>query len=122
MAKVILIVIWILAIAGFFIAPESGLAGIARWVFWILLAAHAVECVIFREKLRAAPGSLASNSRVRWSLACCTYRRSRSPAPRATEGDRVSATCVVLECGSYGVLTHVSGRSAETRYYPAPGT
>ncbi len=61
MAKVILIVIWILAIAGFFIAPESGLAGIARWVFWILLAAHAVECVIFRAKLRAAPGSMASN-------------------------------------------------------------
>lgn len=61
MAKVILIVIWVLAIAGFFIAPESGAAGIARWVFWILLAAHGVECVIFREKLRAAPGSMASN-------------------------------------------------------------
>ena len=60
MAKAILIVIWVLAIAGFFIAPESGLATIARWVFWILLGAHVVECVIFREKLSAAPGSMGS--------------------------------------------------------------
>ena len=60
MAKGILIIIWVLAISGFFIASGSGLAGIARWVFWILLAAHVVECVVFREKLRAAPGSMGS--------------------------------------------------------------
>ncbi|MFP8873271.1 MAG: hypothetical protein VCB42_01765 [Myxococcota bacterium] len=60
MAKGILIVVWVLAIAGFFVAPETGLASIARWVFWILLGAHVIECIVFREKVNAAPGSMAS--------------------------------------------------------------
>ena len=60
MAKGILIVVWVLAIAGFFVAPESGLAGIARWVFWIMLGAHVIECIVFRAKVNAAPGSMGS--------------------------------------------------------------
>ncbi len=61
MAKKLLIVVWILAIAAFFVAPDSTLSTIGRWVFWIMLVAHAVESFVYREKLRAAPGSMASN-------------------------------------------------------------
>ena len=50
MAKGILIVVWVLAIAGFFVAPETGLASIARWVFWIMLGAHVIEFIVFRQK------------------------------------------------------------------------
>ena len=60
MAKGILIVVWVLAIAGFFVVPESGLAGIARWVFWIMLGAHVIEFIVFRQKINAAPGSMGS--------------------------------------------------------------
>ena len=61
MARVGLVVVWILTIAAFFVDPESTLSTIGRWVFWLILVAHVAEAFVFREKLRAAPGSLASN-------------------------------------------------------------
>ena len=61
MARCALIVVWALAIAAFFVDPESTLSTIGRWVFWLILIAHAGEAFVFREKLRAAPGSMASH-------------------------------------------------------------
>ena len=61
MAKCALILVWVLAIAAFFVDPESTLSTIGQWVFWLMLIAHVGEALFFREKLRAAPGSMASN-------------------------------------------------------------
>jgi uncharacterized protein YhhL (DUF1145 family) len=53
--------LWLISLAGFIIAPNSSLAGYGRLLFWVLLAAHVVECAVFLPKLRAAGGSLASH-------------------------------------------------------------
>ena len=34
---------------------------VGRFVFWILVVVHAVECVVFLPRLRAAGGSLGSH-------------------------------------------------------------
>jgi len=61
LARCALIVVWALAIAAFFVDPGSTLSTIGRWVFWLMLFTHVAEAFVFREKLRAAPGSMASN-------------------------------------------------------------
>ena len=61
MAKSALILFWALTITAFFVDPESTLSTIGQWIFWLMLIAHAVEFFVFREKLRTAQGSMASN-------------------------------------------------------------
>ena len=61
MAKCALVVVWAVSIASFFVTSDGWFPFIGKGVFWLLLIAHAVEAVVFREKLSAAPGSMASN-------------------------------------------------------------
>ena len=58
--KLAVLVIWLLCGAAFFVG-DSTLATVGRWVFWILVAAHVVECAVFLPVLRKAPGSLGGN-------------------------------------------------------------
>jgi hypothetical protein len=60
-AKAALGVIWVLCAASFLVGGESSAAGVGRLLFFVLLAAHAVECVFFLPKLRAAPGGLGGH-------------------------------------------------------------
>jgi len=59
--KIGVLATWLVAAAGFFVAPESTLAGLGRALFWFLLVVHVIECVVFLPKLRRAPGSLAGH-------------------------------------------------------------
>ncbi len=61
MPKVVLGLVWIWAFASFFVAPDSGLSAIGRIVFWVMLVAHAIECVVFLPKFRKAGGPLPSH-------------------------------------------------------------
>ena len=55
--KPALIVLWIACFVSLFL-PESSLVVWGQRLFWGLLIVHAIECVVFLPKLRAAGGSL----------------------------------------------------------------
>lgn len=59
MLKGILIGLWIACAAAFALPDDSLWATPGRWLFAGLLVVHAVECVAFLPRLRAAGGSLA---------------------------------------------------------------
>jgi hypothetical protein len=58
--KNLVIVLWIVCIACFFL-PASGITLAGQRLFWGLVIVHAVECVVFLPKLRRAGGSLANH-------------------------------------------------------------
>lgn len=61
LAKALVGAAWLFAVGSFFVSAESTAAGYGRLLFWLLLLVHAVECVVFLPRLRAARGSLAAN-------------------------------------------------------------
>ena len=60
-AKAAVAVVWVLCVASFFVATGSGVAGFGRLLFFVLLVVHAVECVVFLPRLRAAGGDLGGH-------------------------------------------------------------
>lgn len=56
--RIVLLVIWLLALAAVVLPIVHPLATVGRWLFWLLLAAHLIECAVFWPRLRKAPGSL----------------------------------------------------------------
>jgi uncharacterized protein YhhL (DUF1145 family) len=60
-AKVALLIVWLLCGAGFVLAPDSTLASWARYGFWLMLAAHVLECALFFPRFKRAPGSLMTH-------------------------------------------------------------
>jgi uncharacterized protein YhhL (DUF1145 family) len=52
--------IWILCAMSFFAPPSPGSIR-AQYLFFGLLIAHGAECLVFRRRIRAAGGSLASH-------------------------------------------------------------
>ncbi len=59
-AKTAVAVIWVLCLAAF-VGGDARIASFGRMLFFVLLVAHAVECVFFLPKLRAARGDLGSH-------------------------------------------------------------
>lgn len=59
--RIALLVVWLLALAAVLIPGTALMFTLGRWLFWILIVAHAIECVLFFSRLRKAPGSLAGN-------------------------------------------------------------
>jgi uncharacterized protein YhhL (DUF1145 family) len=57
--KVVVGIVWVYCALCFF-APLP-LAGTGRLLFWGLLIIHAVECVVFLPRMRAAGGSLGQH-------------------------------------------------------------
>ena len=51
-AKWALGVLWLFAVASFFMPAGSGARSFGQLVFWLMLVAHAFECVIFWRILR----------------------------------------------------------------------
>jgi uncharacterized protein YhhL (DUF1145 family) len=45
------------AFAAFFVDSSHGLFALLRVIFWLILAAHAIEAAVSLPRLRAAPGS-----------------------------------------------------------------
>jgi len=56
-ARIVLLVVWLLALATVLLPIVHPLANVGRWLFWVLLFAHLIECVLYWPRLRAAPGS-----------------------------------------------------------------
>ena len=50
--------IWLFSIVGYLVAGGSTVSTAAAVMFWFLVVAHAVECIIFYPRMRAAGGSL----------------------------------------------------------------
>ena len=57
-ARIGVLVVWGLALASFLL-PAGLLRTVGFWLFWLMAIVHAVECVVFLPRLRAAGGSLA---------------------------------------------------------------
>lgn len=55
--RIVLLVVWLLALTAVVLPIVHPLASVGRWVFWLLLGAHVIECAVFWPRLRAAPGS-----------------------------------------------------------------
>jgi uncharacterized protein YhhL (DUF1145 family) len=55
--RIALLVVWLLALAAVVVPIVHPLATAGRWLFWVLLVAHAIECLVFWPRLRTAPGS-----------------------------------------------------------------
>ena len=51
-------VLWLWGLASFFVAPDSTVSWLGRFLFWILAVVHAIECVVFRSRLRQGEGGL----------------------------------------------------------------
>lgn len=58
--KIALVLVWIVCAAAF-VVPEAAWTVPARRLFFALIVVHAVECVAFLPRLRAAGGSLAQH-------------------------------------------------------------
>ena len=54
---------WAFGMLSFLAPAPGGLLGFGRTIFWVLVVAHAIECLVFLPRLRRAPGSLASHLR-----------------------------------------------------------
>lgn len=61
MAKMAVIVAWLLGFGALFLTPGSTPAVLGGWLLGILAVVHAVECVVFLPRLRRARGSLPSH-------------------------------------------------------------
>jgi len=59
--RIALSLIWLFAIACFFMGGDAIWAVAGRAVFWIMAAVHVVECLVFLPRMRAAGGSLPSH-------------------------------------------------------------
>lgn len=57
--KIVVGVAWLFGLLSLLMGGGT-LWAVGRVVFWILVVVHAVECVVFLPRLRAAGGSLAS--------------------------------------------------------------
>lgn len=60
-AKTALVVAWLLCAAGFVIAPGSTVATFARYAFWLMLAAHVIEYLLFFQRIQRAPGGFLAH-------------------------------------------------------------
>lgn len=56
-AKIVVLIAWVWGVLSLF-GVGGGLAEWGSRVFWFMLIAHVVECVVFLPKLRQLPGSL----------------------------------------------------------------
>jgi len=50
--------VWVFAIVGTLMGEGSTMSKVATGTLWFLVIAHALECVIFSSRIRAAGGSL----------------------------------------------------------------
>jgi uncharacterized protein YhhL (DUF1145 family) len=57
-AKMVVLAAWAYGLISLFVAPGSAVTDWGRRIFWVLLIAHAIECVIFLPMMRKLPGSL----------------------------------------------------------------
>lgn len=61
LTRIALLVAWLLLLATVLLPGTTWMYTLGRWLFWALIVAHAIECVLFFSRLRKAPGSLAGN-------------------------------------------------------------
>jgi len=57
--KLLLLGVWLLCVVAVLAGGGGWFLALCRVVFWVMLAVHAIECVVFLGRLRRAPGPLA---------------------------------------------------------------
>ncbi|WP_101757365.1 DUF1145 domain-containing protein [Oceanicoccus sp. KOV_DT_Chl] len=57
MVKLIVIAVWAVCVASFFVAMPGPLNTIFYWVTLFLLVAHTIECVVFAKRVMKAEGN-----------------------------------------------------------------
>jgi len=60
-AKVVVVIVWLLFLSCFFVATTSTVSFLGRLGFWLMAVTHVVECAVFLPRLRSAPGSLVGH-------------------------------------------------------------
>jgi uncharacterized protein YhhL (DUF1145 family) len=58
--KVLLTIMWVLAVGAFFVPGDSTLLEVLRLIFWGTLGVHVIECAIFYKSLRDSGRPLGS--------------------------------------------------------------
>ena len=58
--KIIVGIAWLFGLLSLLMGGGS-LWAVGRFVFWILVVVHAIECIVFLPRLRAAGGSLGNH-------------------------------------------------------------
>ena len=56
--KLVILGVWLLCVVAFLGGGDGWFLALCRRVFWLMLVVHGVECVLFRDRLRRASGSL----------------------------------------------------------------
>jgi uncharacterized protein YhhL (DUF1145 family) len=51
--------VWILCLVAVLTGGGGWFLALCRAVFWIMIAVHGIECLVFLDRLRRGPGSLA---------------------------------------------------------------
>ena len=59
MVKLIIIIVWAIGVASFFIPMPGPLNTVFYWVTLFLLVAHSIECVVFAKRVMKAEGNKA---------------------------------------------------------------
>lgn len=57
MIKIILVVVWLLCVASFFVQMPWILNAIFYWLTVFLVVAHSIECVVFYKRVMKADGN-----------------------------------------------------------------
>ncbi len=60
-AKIVVAAVWLLCLLAVVLPGSSMLISLGRGLFWLMVAAHAVECLVFLRELRGAPGALSGH-------------------------------------------------------------
>ena len=81
-AKGGLVLLWLFAVASFFMAP-SGARSFGQLVFWLMLIAHAFECVIFWRRLKETRKPMAGQIVQIVLFGVVHYQTLRKPATPA---------------------------------------
>ncbi len=79
----LLIPVWLFAIACLFASSQALVFTLGRWTFWLMLAAHVVESLLFLPRLRAAGGPLGPHL-VRTMVFGMFYVQTLPPAAQKT--------------------------------------
>lgn len=59
--RIVLLAVWIFAALAVFLPLLHPAPTFGRWLAGLLLGAHALECLLFWRRLRAAPGSFVGH-------------------------------------------------------------
>jgi len=86
LARAAVAAVWVFCVASFFVPATSDALAWGRRLFWLLLAAHVAEFLVFFRVLRSAPGGLARHLLHTLIFGIFYIREVRGPASPPASG------------------------------------